>query len=312
MSEPPPTASISNPISTPSFRLTVLISGGGTNLQALIDACQASQQPNPPSGTFTSTLNTDPLPTLPPKTHIVRVISNRKSAYGLQRAQNTNIPTTYHNLVAYRKALLSSSSSKDTTTGTTTLSRDDDLERQARENYDRDLAKLILADSPDLVVCAGFMHVLSGTFLKLLFGSRSESSSSQPDTQAHPLSSTSSPHDSQPQPQPHPTRSPGIINLHPALPSQFSGADAISRAWGAFQRGEIAVSGVMVHWVVEEVDMGEALVVQEVECRVGEGLSGFEERVHAVEWGCVVDGTRRALEVIKDRREKQQGENPAS
>ena len=294
---------------TPSFRLTVLISGSGTNLQALIDACHASQQPNPPSFT-TSTLTTDPLPTLPPNTHIVRVISNRKSAYGLQRAQNANIPTTYHNLVAYRKAL-----TKDSTT--TSTDRDDDLETQARENYDRDLAKLILADSPDLVVCAGFMHVLSGTFLNLLSGSGSSSlpqqppeashtvpPTTQPHTEAHQPSSTSSHQDSHPQNQPHSqpqiksSKAPGIINLHPSLPhpSGFQGADAISRAHRAFELGEIAGSGVMVHWVVEEVDMGEAIVVKEVECMVGEGLGEFEERVHRAEWGVIVEGTRMALE----------------
>ena len=300
MSEQPPTATASVPSSPPSFKLTVLISGSGTNLQALIDACHASQQPNPPSCT-TSTLTTDPLPTLPPNAHIVRVISNRKSAYGLQRAQNANIPTTYHNLVAYRKTL-----TKDSTT--TSTDRDDDLETQARENYDRDLAKLILADSPDLVVCAGFMHVLSGTFLNLLAGSEVPSSS-QPDTEAHQPSSTSSHQDSQPQNQPQPhlqsqiksSKRPGIINLHPSLPypSGFQGADAIARAHRAFELGEIAGSGVMVHWVVEEVDMGEAIVVKEVECRVGEGLGEFEERVHRAEWGVIIEGTKKALEVLR-------------
>ena len=52
----------------------------------------------------------------------------------------------------------------------------------------------------------------------------------------------------------------------------------------------------MVHWVVEEVDMGEAIVVKEVECMVGEGLGEFEERVHRAEWGVIVEGTRMALE----------------
>src|ERR1700734_290290 len=63
-------------------RLLVLISGNGSNLQALIDAC-----------------NTPALP----HTSIIRVISNRKDAYGLQRAQKADIPTTYHNLVKYKK-----------------------------------------------------------------------------------------------------------------------------------------------------------------------------------------------------------------
>lgn len=60
--------------------LVVLISGEGTNLQALIDA----------QGKV-----------LPAK--IVLVISNRQKAGGLRRAEAANIPTIYHNLVRYKK-----------------------------------------------------------------------------------------------------------------------------------------------------------------------------------------------------------------
>lgn len=52
-------------------RLVVLISGKGTNLQAIIDACATRK--------------------LPAK--VVTVISNEPTAYGLQRAKAVNIPT---------------------------------------------------------------------------------------------------------------------------------------------------------------------------------------------------------------------------
>ncbi|BBN82001.1 phosphoribosylglycinamide formyltransferase [Pseudoalteromonas sp. A25] len=52
-------------------RLVVLISGSGSNLQAIIDACQSSQI----------------------KGEIVAVISNKDNAYGLTRAANAGIPT---------------------------------------------------------------------------------------------------------------------------------------------------------------------------------------------------------------------------
>lgn len=55
-------------------RLVVLISGNGSNLQALIDACEAGR--------------------LPAK--IVGVISNRAQAYGLQRAKQHQIPTVVY------------------------------------------------------------------------------------------------------------------------------------------------------------------------------------------------------------------------
>ena len=108
-------------------RLTVLISGSGTNLQALIDACHNSQIPN---------------------AQIVRVISNRREAYGLKRAENAGVPTRYHNLVKYKKE------------------HPHEDAKAARQGYDSVLAELVLEDQPDLVVCAGFMWVLSETFLE--------------------------------------------------------------------------------------------------------------------------------------------------
>ena len=52
-------------------QLVVLISGNGTNLQAIIDACTASSFP----------------------AKVVSVISNEPAAYGLQRARDAGIPT---------------------------------------------------------------------------------------------------------------------------------------------------------------------------------------------------------------------------
>lgn len=111
------------------IRTTVLISGNGSNLQAVIDKIAAQQ------------LNAN----------IVRVLSNRKDAYGLERARKANIPTHYHNLVKYKKQ------QPATPEGV----------QAAREEYDAELARLILADEPELVVCLGFMHVLSPRFWAL-------------------------------------------------------------------------------------------------------------------------------------------------
>ena len=54
-----------------NFKITVLLSGNGTNLQALIDAVN--------SGVL-------------PEVKIVQVISNRKDAYGLIRGKDASIP----------------------------------------------------------------------------------------------------------------------------------------------------------------------------------------------------------------------------
>jgi phosphoribosylglycinamide formyltransferase len=74
------------------------------------------------------------------------------------------------------------------------------------------------------------------------------------------------------------------INLHPALPGAFDGANAIGRAFEAFQRGETTKTGVMVHRVVREVDRGEPLVVREVEIKKGDTLEDLEARIHEVRY----------------------------
>jgi formyltetrahydrofolate-dependent phosphoribosylglycinamide formyltransferase len=62
--------------------LVVLISGSGTNLQAIIDAIETGSL----------------------KAKIALVIANRKAAYGLTRAENHQIPTLYFPLKPYTAA----------------------------------------------------------------------------------------------------------------------------------------------------------------------------------------------------------------
>ena len=87
-----------------------------------------------------------------------------------------------------------------------------------------------------------------------------------------------------------------IINLHPALPGEFAGANAIGRAWEAGRKEGLKRTGVMIHEVIAEVDAGAPVVTAEVEIREGESEAGLEERMHEVEHGLIVEGTRRVLE----------------
>jgi phosphoribosylglycinamide formyltransferase len=128
-------------------KATILISGEGSNLQALIDASVTTM----------------------PYLKIIRVISNKAKANGLNRAKNASIPTAYHNLV----------SGKYHAAG----EKDQEVKQAARVKYDADLADIVLKDEPDLVICAGWMHVLAPSFLD-------------------PLAERDVP----------------VINLHPALP----------------------------------------------------------------------------------------------
>jgi len=192
-------------------RLVVMISGSGTNLQALIDACR--------NGDLAA--------------EIVLVVSNRHDAYGLERAREAGIERLYFPLKPYRIA------------------------GESREVYDADLAAKIKPYEPDLIVLAGWMHVLTPAFLNQFPGQ--------------------------------------VINLHPALPGQFDGVDAIKRAYDAYERGEITYSGCMVHYAVPEVDSGPVVEQTLVTFREGDLLEDFEMRMHAAEHQLIVYATKKAL-----------------
>ena len=192
-------------------RLAVLISGNGSNLQALIDATHVGEL----------------------EAKIVVVVSNRRDAYGLVRAKQANIPTLYFPLKIYLEA------------------------GHSREAYDADLAKMVLAYQPDLMILAGWMHVLSPAFLDCFPGR--------------------------------------VLNLHPALPGQFAGTHAIQRAYEAFQRGEIEHTGVMVHWVIPEIDAGPVIATANVPIYTTDSLADLETRVHATEHGLLVEAIRRIM-----------------
>ncbi|GBD09469.1 Phosphoribosylglycinamide formyltransferase [Candidatus Thermoflexus japonica] len=201
----------------PRSRLVVMISGFGSNLQAILDACAEGRL----------------------WAEVVLVVSNRRNAYGLIRAARAGVPTLYFPLRPYRER---------------------GLDRTA---YDRDLAERIAPYRPDLVVLAGWMHILSPAFLDR-FPS-------------------------------------GVINLHPALPGTFPGRDAIRRAFEAYQRGEISYSGCMVHYVTPEVDAGPVLAQAVVPLFPDDTLERFEARMHEAEHRILLEGIQRALERLRSR-----------
>ena len=189
-----------------------------------------------------------------PSTRITLVLSNRKAAYGLTRAAQANppIPTAYLGLQPYLKA----------------------NPGKTRDDYDREVARIVVQQQPDLVVLAGWMHIMGDGFLEIVNGER--------------------PYNGEERVQkPIP-----VINLHPALPGAFDGAHAIERAYEAFQKGEIKHSGVMVHRVVKEVDRGDPVLVREVEILQGEPIEAFEDRLHKVEWGIIVEATAKVLNEV--------------
>ena len=193
---------------TTRARLVVLISGHGSNLQALLDACASGE------------LNAA----------VVAVISNRSEAFGLERARQTGIPA----LVLTK------------------------LKDQDRNTYDARLADLVLAYQPDWVVLAGWMRLLSMSFLSHF-----------------------------------PNR---VVNLHPALPGAFPGTEAIARAFEAYQRGEIQSTGVMTHLVPDEgVDAGPVLAQIELPITPQDTLETLSERVHQAEHQLLVQTLQQLI-----------------
>ncbi|EMC91147.1 hypothetical protein BAUCODRAFT_80172 [Baudoinia panamericana UAMH 10762] len=216
----------SNGSSTKPAKITVLISGSGTNLQALMDACNTPALPN---------------------ATIIHVISDRKDAYGLKRAEAAGIPTTYHGILPYKKKYPDDSPNPHY--------------QEARRVYDADLAEIVCRNKPDIIVCAGFMRILSTAFLA-------------------PVKATNTP----------------IINLHPSLHGDLVGAGCIKRAWEEFEAGKRKETGIMIHYVIAEVDMGEPIVQEKIAIEGCGSLAELEERIHGREHGLIVEGTRIVIE----------------
>lgn len=99
------------------LKVGVLVSGGGTNLQAIIDKLEAGVIKN---------------------TEIVSVVSNRKAAFALERAEKHGIPGTCISTVHY----------------------------ESKEDYDKALIEHFNSLEVDLIVMAGFLVVLGETFIR--------------------------------------------------------------------------------------------------------------------------------------------------
>ena len=97
--------------------LVILISGNGSNLQCVIDAINDGKLKD---------------------YSISLVISNRKNAFGLERAKKASIPSLY---LPFKK-------------------------EEKREVYDEELAKEIKKHNPSYISCLGFLHILTEGFVK--------------------------------------------------------------------------------------------------------------------------------------------------
>jgi len=143
------------------------------------------------------------------------------------------------------------------------------LQRQAgelRADFDGRLADIVAGFEPDLVVLAGWMRLLTTAFIGRF-----------PDR---------------------------VVNLHPALPGEFPGTNAIERALEAAQRLGLHRTGVMVHRVPDEgMDDGPLIASVEVEIRSDDTIESLAERVHAAEHELLVT----AVTAVLDGRDHRDG-----
>ena len=216
-------------------RLVVMASGAGTNLGAILDAIAEGRL----------------------DAEVAAVITNRRGAGARVRAERAGVPVYYRPLTPYREQARRTAGSGPMTAA---ASAEFGWGRRTadRRRYDADLAELVARAEPDLVVLAGWMHLLSSTFLERF-----------------------------------PNR---VINLHPALPGRFPGADAIADAWEAFEAGRISRTGVMVHYVPDEgVDDGPPIASVEVPIGPGDTLGTLRQRIHEVEHDLIVSAIAQVL-----------------
>jgi phosphoribosylglycinamide formyltransferase 1 len=198
-------------------RIVVLVSGNGSNLQAVIDGCAAGSIDG----------------------QVVAVVSDKPDVFALQRAEAAGVPAVH---VGRRPG-------------------------EERADYDARLADVVAGFGPHVVVLAGWMRILTMSFLGWF-----------PDR---------------------------VVNLHPALPGELPGTHAIERAWHEALAGQRTSTGVMVHLVPDEgVDDGPVLATATVEIRPDDTLETLTARVHATEHRLLVESLHDLCRQYQDLRQQ--------
>ena len=88
----------------------------------------------------------------------------------------------------------------------------------------------------------------------------------------------------------------------------YDGANAIGRAFEDFKAGKLEnnKTGIMVHYVIAQVDRGQPILTREIECREGEDLHQLEERIHSHEHQLLVEAAAKVVTEISFRKETRQ------
>lgn len=200
-----------------TIKIGVLISGGGTNLQALIDACEDADFP----------------------AEIALVLSNKASAKGLERAKKAGIS---HFVVDHKKY-------------------------PQRRDFDAELHKWLKEARVDLVCLAGFMRILSPSFIREWRGR--------------------------------------ILNIHPSLLPKFGGEGMYGHhVHEAVIRAHEIETGATVHIVTEDCDLGPTVLQRAIPVYRFDTAETLAGRVLDVEHQIYPQAVAHMAEIILDERRR--------
>ena len=186
-------------------KIGVLISGGGTNLQAVIDSLEKNEI----------------------KANIELVISNKEEAYGLTRAKNHDIEAKFIDIKDF----------------------------EDEESYNLELIKEFKRAGVELVLLAGYLRVLSSSFIDA-FRNR-------------------------------------IINIHPSLIPSFCGKGYYGKKvhQAAIDYG-VKLTGATVHFVDEGTDTGPIILQDVVRVYPEDNADDLQKRVLNLEHKLLVEAVR--------------------
>lgn len=193
---------------------------------------------------------------------VVHVIANNADAFGLKRAKKQAIPSTVID------------------------SRGIFKDPEKRNAFEKKIVQTIKSIQPDIIVLAGWMIVLSDTFLRAM--QREEIP---------------------------------VINLHPALLTEkndekiqtsrgtipvIRGTHAIADAF----HQSLPLSGVTVHQIIPKAvyDTGPVILREEVRRANSDSLESWENRIHEAEYRVLPTAVNRVIHVMKEGVDVSKGE----
>jgi len=188
------------------YKIGILASTKGTDLQAIIDEIKDGKMPG---------------------IEIAIVLSNKKNAYALERANLQEVKAFFV-----------------------------DPKDKTREQYDQELARILIDHKVDLVCLIGYMRILSPAFVRKF--------------PRH------------------------IINVHPALMPKYSGPGFFgSNVHEAEMKNKEKESGCTIHFVEEGVDTGEIISQEKVTLSTNETPESLKEKIQALEKRLYPEAIRR-------------------